>query len=213
MDKKTVTPDKLEPLRNETSTLAIHEEDMRETADPYEANRRGPRWFYAFTMVALLIGTFYLGRHMGKLDATAHIGFLERSVPSQGTAKQSAPGSDIFQQRCSTCHQADGKGIPGAFPPLVQSAYVLGDKERLLKIILHGLTGPLEVEGKSFNGMMPAWGTLMSDAEIAAVASYIREGLGENNAGKVSEEEVRTLRKRFEHRDKPWTVNELEGKS
>lgn len=75
---------------------------------------------------------------------------------------------------CSSCHQATGNGIPGAFPPLNKNSAQKynSDRDYLLKAVIFGLTGEIEVDGNSYNGAMPAWGYL-ADEEIAAVLNYI----------------------------------------
>ena len=209
------------PLDVETSTLAIHQAVMRETADPSEAYDPGPRWFYYFAIVALMIGGFYLGRHMGEFGTATHIGYLPAGMPSSthAAAGQQAnaqvSGASIFNGKCSSCHQADGKGLPGVFPPLDGSPYVLGDPVITARIILKGLQGAVEVEGKTYNGVMPAWADQLKDAEIAAVISHIRGNIGSNKAPPVDEATVAQVRQQTANRTTPWTAAELkvgEGK-
>lgn len=204
-----------EPLKNEVSELALHDKEMREIVEPYEAPAAGPKWFYLFMVISLAIASFYLGRHMGKLDASTHIGFFEKNKPadtSAVTAAQSpASGAALFTSKCASCHQADGKGLPGAFPPLEKSEFVLGNPERLISIVLKGLTGPLEVEGKPFNGTMPAWGEQMTDPELVAVINHIRNKLGTNQAGEIQLQDVQKVREQTASRSQPWQVDELKA--
>lgn len=204
-----------QPVQNEISELALHDKEMREIAEPYEAPTTGPKWFYLFMVISLAIGSFYLGRHMGKLDASTHIGFFEKNKPSDTsavTAAQSpASGASLFTSKCASCHQADGKGLPGAFPPLAESEFVLGNPERLISIVLKGLTGPLEVEGQSFNGTMPAWGEQMSDQELVAVINHIRNKLGNNQASEIQLQDVQKVREQTASRTQPWQADELKA--
>lgn len=97
---------------------------------------------------------------------------------------------------CITCHQADGKGLPGSgFPPLSGTEWVTGSEERLIKIILKGLMGPIVVEGKNYEGMVPMtpFEGMLNDQELAAVATYIRNSFG-NKASVVSPEKVKEVR-------------------
>ncbi len=97
---------------------------------------------------------------------------------------------------CITCHQADGHGLAASgFPSLANTPYVNGSEERLIKIILKGLMGPLEVNGKKFDGQVPMtpFEGLLNDREVAAVATYIRNSFG-NNAGLISPEKVQKVR-------------------
>ena len=79
-------------------------------------------------------------------------------------------GKEIYDQYCLVCHQADGQGVPNAFPPIVQTEYVNADTERLIGIVLNGLTGEIEVNGEVYNGVMLAH-NFLSDTEVADVYS------------------------------------------
>lgn len=97
---------------------------------------------------------------------------------------------------CITCHQADGKGLPGSgFPPLSGTEWVTGSEDRLIKIILKGLMGPIVVEGKNYEGMVPMtpFEGMLNDQELAAVATYIRNSFG-NKASVISPEKVKEVR-------------------
>ena len=115
-------------------------------------------------------------------------------------------GVNVFRQSCAICHGVDGKGLASKVaPPLSGSARVNGDKEVLVNIILHGLTGP--VDGVSYPGMMAPQG-MNDDDYIAAVASYIRNSLG-NDASVVTWRDVRDIRKKNANRASAWTLEEL----
>ena len=86
-------------------------------------------------------------------------------------------GETVYQTVCLACHQADGKGLPGAFPPLAGSDYLLGDKERAVGVVLRGLEGEVVVNGVKYNSVMPAM-TQLSDKEIADVADLRPQYLG-----------------------------------
>jgi mono/diheme cytochrome c family protein len=94
------------------------------------------------------------------------------------------------------------------FPPLAGSEWVNGDPGRAIKILLHGLEGDVEVKGETFNGVMPPWGAAMSDAEIAAVLTYVRSSFG-NKSEAVTAPQVAKLRAATASRKTPWTVKEL----
>ncbi len=109
-----------------------------------------------------------------------------------------APGLAIYEREgsCITCHQADGQGVAASgFPPLAGSAWVTGDKERLIKLTLKGLHGPIQVKGKTYPGQVPmmAFEGLLSDREIADVLTYVRQHFG-NKADSVSAEAVERVR-------------------
>jgi mono/diheme cytochrome c family protein len=135
------------------------------------------------------------------------------ALPDALRAQTSAPtrtGAQIYGATCITCHMANGGGNAEQFPPLVGSEYVLGSERRLVGIILHGLTGPIEVEGQTFSGLMPPWGPLLSDEEIALVATYVRTSWG-NKAAPVTKELVAAVRAATKSRATPLTVPELAG--
>lgn len=90
------------------------------------------------------------------------------------TAGGALPDGEAIFASCASCHQANGQGIPGAFPPLAGHAPELyaASREYLPTVLLYGLQGQIEVEGQTYNGVMPAWAQL-SDAEIAAVLNYV----------------------------------------
>jgi len=119
-------------------------------------------------------------------------------------ATQIVNGYRIFQEYCSTCHGKDGTGIKQLAPSLVGSPRVTGDVEITAKIVLHGLTGP--VDGIEYNGPM-APNSQQSDEYIADVISYIREHL--NQSGTVWRGRIRQVREKNKDRTTYWTLKEL----
>jgi len=101
-------------------------------------------------------------------------------------------GERLFTVNCSACHQSTGLGIPGAFPPLAKSDYLMADLDRSIGIMLNGLSGEVTVNGKTFNGVMPK--LTMSDDEIANVLTYIRNTWG-NEGAEVTLEQVAKVKK------------------
>lgn len=102
-------------------------------------------------------------------------------------------GKDVYGRICSACHQADGKGLPGSFPPLAGSGEFYGDAQNMARIIVHGLTGEITVQGQTYNGAMPGQGAVLSDYEVAAVATYVRTSFG-NDDGMVTPDDVKAVR-------------------
>ncbi|MEX2044600.1 MAG: cytochrome c, partial [Opitutus sp.] len=123
-----------------------------------------------------------------------------------------ALGRNVYSTVCAACHQATGLGLPPAFPPLAGSEWVAGSEERIIRIVLHGLTGPIKVGGTEYNGMMPPAGPgsgfNLSPERIAAVLTYVRQEWG-NQAPAVSAEKVSEVRGK-EGTRAPWTAAELE---
>lgn len=102
-------------------------------------------------------------------------------------------GKLLYKQYCVACHQADGAGVPKINPPLANTVYVTGDKLRLAKILLRGMDGRVEINGKFYSNRMPSF-KYLSDKEIADILSFIRNDFG-NRAGFVQAAEVNTARK------------------
>jgi mono/diheme cytochrome c family protein len=108
-------------------------------------------------------------------------------------------GAEIYARdaHCATCHQPDGKGVANIYPPLEKSNW-LGDDNRLIKIALKGLWGPIEVNGQSFDpskGVPPmtGFGPLLNDQELAAVLSYVRTSFG-NRGRFITPQQVKAVR-------------------
>ena len=119
-----------------------------------------------------------------------------------------ADGAKIFSVTCASCHLANGLGTEGKVPPLAGSEWVVGNEGRLVRIILHGLIGEVEVQGEMFNGAMPTWGGAFTDEQIASVASYVRRSWG-NKAAPVTAATVARVRAATGDRKTPWTAKEL----
>ena len=94
-------------------------------------------------------------------------------------------GKKLFARNCINCHQGSGLGLAGVFPPLADSQWVLGSEERLVKLVWNGLQGVIQVKGESYNGIMPAFEGLLTELQMAAVLTYIRQEWG-NNASEIS---------------------------
>ena len=109
-----------------------------------------------------------------------------------GIAAQVKAGESVYQTVCLACHQADGKGLPGAFPPLAGSDYLLGDKDRAVGVVVRGLEGEVVVNGVKYNSVMPAM-TQLSDQEIADALTYAMNSWG-NQGGAVSVAQVAAVR-------------------
>jgi mono/diheme cytochrome c family protein len=99
---------------------------------------------------------------------------VERAAILKINPASANDGGSIYIKNCSSCHQVDGRGVPGAFPPLAGNPLVTGNPLPAIAIVKFGKSGKLRVEGGDYNGTMPAWGQLISDGEIASVVSYIR---------------------------------------
>ncbi len=106
--------------------------------------------------------------------------------------KLMAAGEKAYQLYCGACHQGDGKGDGSRFPPLAGSPTVIGDKKKLIEVVMNGLSGPLTVNGVEYNGVMPAHNFLKNE-EVAQILTYIRMSFG-NKANSVGVGEVNKVR-------------------
>jgi mono/diheme cytochrome c family protein len=162
------------------------------------------------TAVALsLWGASYI--FVARPDASAGLGDKRppetlRGAQGQGSTA-AADGKQIFTQRCQACHQANGEGLPGVFPPLAKSEWATAAAEIPAQILVHGLTGPVQVAGNSYNGTMPTFGDQMKDDEIAAVLTYVRSSWS-NSAPPLAPDTVAKARSSVD-RKSPWTAEEL----
>ena len=132
-------------------------------------------------------------------------------------AKLYPKGLQVFQSTCQTCHGPDGNGIKSLAPPLNKSEWVNGNKEKLISIVLFGLTGPIKVNGYLYKapeiaGDMPAiaHSEEIKDEDIAQLLSFLRVSW-QNNSNKVDVKEVRAVRERYKNRDKAFTQQELDA--
>ena len=106
--------------------------------------------------------------------------------------EQIAAGKTLFAGTCSTCHQANGEGLEGIFPPLANSDFIRTDPKRVAEVILHGLVGPVKVNGKDYNSNMPPMSQL-TDEDVANISTYVLNSWG-NPGGRVSREDAAAAR-------------------
>ncbi|HXC25819.1 MAG TPA: cytochrome c [Gemmatimonadaceae bacterium] len=132
-------------------------------------------------------------------------------IPGEGAGAKggTANGAEVFT-RCAVCHQQTGLGMPGAYPPLAGSEWLLNNPEVPIRIVLHGLQGPITVKGSSFNNAMTPFGDQLSDAEIAAVISYERSSWG-NSAPAITAAQVASVRTGTKAQTTAWNPKDLQG--
>nr|WP_256534290.1 PVC-type heme-binding CxxCH protein [Lewinella sp. JB7] len=133
--------------------------------------------------------------------------------PDSPIARAYALGEEIYGQEgyCGTCHQENGKGLAATgYPPLAGSPWVTGSPERLIKLVMHGMYGPIDVLGKHYEGQVPmtAYGGLMSDEEMAAVLTYVRNSFG-NTASMIKPEQIDAVRTVTAGRKAMYRADEL----
>jgi nitrite reductase (NO-forming) len=133
----------------------------------------------------------YLGDKAGNLAAVsaAAAAKVEGSLTKE---QQVEAGKALFAGTCSVCHQPDGAGLPNVFPPLAASDFLNADKQPAIGIVLNGLSGPVTVNGKTFNSVMPPMSQL-NDDEVANILTYVMNSWG-NSGGVVAKDEVKKVR-------------------
>ena len=119
----------------------------------------------------------------------------QAKAPEKFSAKsleeRMAAGKSVYTQNCAACHQADGNGLKGAFPPLAKSDYMMADKKRAISTVISGLQGKVKVNGVDYDGVMPALG--LDDEDVANVLTYVRNSFG-NSSDMVTTSEVKSAR-------------------
>jgi putative membrane-bound dehydrogenase-like protein len=132
------------------------------------------------------------------------------ALPEPLTAAQEASfqmGRNIYATTCGACHQLDGRGRDGLAPALANSEWTTGSTDRAIRIVLHGVTGPITAAGQTFQGDMPPMGAL-DDAQLASILTYIRRAWG-HTADPVEPGDVAAVRAATAGRASAWTVGEL----
>jgi mono/diheme cytochrome c family protein len=179
----------------------------REHADPDEGSRPLP-WFLTMSLGAMAMwGAFYIYATPSGEDSSygdqRTLATLRPPVKAAGAAATAAAdGKQVYGSKCAACHQATGLGVPGVFPPVAGSEWVVGDEKVLTQILLHGVNGEIQVKGVTYKGAMPAWAT-MSDDELAAVMTYLRSEWG-NQANAISPDTVKAQREATKARTEPY---------
>ena len=102
-------------------------------------------------------------------------------------------GKEVYTTYCQNCHMIDGKGVPGAFPPLEKTDYVKKPAKLLISLVLVGQTGPITVNGIAFNGQMPAQNYL-NDEQIADALNYVRNSFGNKTTVAITPDQVKKER-------------------
>ncbi len=214
------TPSPIDPRQEKSAQpdeaiLAAHEKHVGEKPAPGHYHLLPLALLFIFSGLIFYAGT-YLNRYSGHFSGKV---FDERQLPTSGTAVVAkidplVLGKKQYNLACVTCHMPNGLGLPGVYPPLAESEWVLGSEDRLISIVLHGLKGPVTVKGNVYGtaampafGQVPGSGYNWNDEKIAAVLTYIRHEWG-NNAAAIATERVTEIRNKAGAR-KEWTEAEL----
>ena len=168
-------------------------------AEPTATRSTAPMWIIVVTLMLLFFGFVFFDKHSGWFNSKIYSPYsseeqLEVFQPKSGAMAALAVGKVKYEQVCGICHGPDGKGKPALAPPLAGSEWVVAKGiNRLTHIPLTGVSGPLMVEGKEWNLNMAAMGAALSDADLAAVLTYMRTAWG-NKAGEVTADDIKKIR-------------------
>ncbi len=174
-------------------------QQTREKQEPNEANRPIPIVVLSIIGLLLAWAVYYLATSYEPMPAW--IG--DNRVEADFIVPATADGGQIYAANCVACHQAGGAGVPGVFPPLAGSEWVNAkDAGVMVRIVLHGINGPLTVLDTEYNGEMPHF-SQFSDEEIAALVSYVRGNFG-NTADPIDAQYVAQVRSATEDQTTPW---------
>lgn len=198
------------------NVAGVHGSVLREQTEPHAGYEAVPLWLITLFFCV----TFWAGIYLADYNADFRPDVFSPDVGNGAGGGAGTPagpvdpkvlGRRVYSQNCVVCHQPTGLGVPGQFPPLVGSEWVLGNDwhgdNHLVKILLKGLQGPIQVKGGTFNNAMPPWAQL-TDEQIADVLTYVRSEWG-NAAPPVTKEFVKTVRDRSTSRSEPWSQKDL----
>ncbi len=137
---------------------------------------------------------------------------LSSLVHAEDATASISRGQAVYMQVCFACHQPTGMGLPPMFPALASSDWVNAKKpDRIIRMVLHGFTGPITINGKPFTSpapLMPAQGNALNDIQIADVLTYVRNSFG-NKADAVTPDQVKAIREAEKARSAMWTEAEI----
>lgn len=198
----------------------LHAPIMREQADPRDGFEPVPTWLVPLFGILMFGGGYYMHKYGG--DFRGDVFYEERGTAGAGGRAAAGPtltpvqlGQKVWKSLpCAGCHQPEGQGQPGQVPPLAGSEWVVGPPEWPIAILQHGLGGPIEVLGATYNGAMPNLGAKLKDDQLANLVTFLRQNpKWGNDAPPVTAEQVEAVRAATAARTAPWTADELKALS
>jgi mono/diheme cytochrome c family protein len=183
-------------------------------AEPTATRAATPMWIIVLMLILLFLGAVYFDHNSGWFDGRLYGPYssteqLESYQPKSGAAAALAHGKVVFEAYCGLCHGNDGVGKPGQAPPLAGSEWVnTKGFSRLAHIPLGGINGTIKVEGKDWSMNMAAMGAGLSDADLAAVLTYIRGSWG-NKASAVGADDINKIRAQMGKSPAPMTGDQM----
>jgi mono/diheme cytochrome c family protein len=196
---------------SDDSLQQVHARLQKQKPDKANGYSFLPLGILGLMCTAVFFSSIYLAHYSIRFDPLVVNEHAKREKPGAVIAAAVPPavlGKKVFSTICATCHQPTGLGVPGVYPPLAGSEWAQGDEERIVRIVLLGLNGPITVEGKEFNNVMAPLGAALKDDQIANALTYVRQEWG-NKAAEVKPETVARIRAEIAGRTAPWTAAEL----
>jgi mono/diheme cytochrome c family protein len=187
----------------------IHAQIRREKDEPQEGFAAPPMIMVFLCMFLCLWGGYEISNGSARFR-------WDVFDPNYDPTSSLQPGAVVFDpmargrrvyNNCIACHQANGEGLPGIYPPLANSDWMPKSPEILVRIVLNGMSGPIVVNGNTYNSVMSGFSNL-SDRDIASVLTYVRNTWG-NALPAIDETEVAAIRAAVGGRSTPYTANEL----
>lgn len=197
---------------SETSEKAVEKVNLlAEDAEPRSDKMPLPMGLVILFSILIFVCDLHLLANRGEFDSQvyepyASVEELQGEWPVDPVVESRRNGIKVYAT-CAACHMGNGMGQPNLFPPLAGSDWVQEEgPNRIIRLVLHGISGPITVSGQSFNNNMPPWADAFNDQQIADVITYIRSEWG-NKASLVTKEQVAKVR--AEGARGPWTPDEL----
>src|SRR5207302_9025974 len=204
----------------QADVLQVHAAVQLENREPRVGDEPLSIWLIAIYGLAVFFGGAYLGRYSGNftsggLDPMGAPPTAKKTAAGPGGGEQAAElsprdrGKKIFAANCQTCHQANGLGVAGQYPPLAGSEFTNGGSRRMGMIVLKGLQGPVKVKGQQYGtAVMQPWDKTLTDQKIADVMTYERSEWG-NSASAVTVEQIAELRKELASHPESFTEHDI----
>jgi len=203
------------------SVTDVHASVKREKEDPQTGLEPATIKVFAVCAIFMMIGGAYFGAHGGFNGSSLLPGYTPKAPGDEG---EGAPKLTEFEQWhedgknayaiCANCHQADGNGQAGKYPPLAGSEWVNEGTERLALLVLHGLQGPISVKGQTYGAggeAMPPHKSSMTPKKVAQVLTYIRSAWGNPATDIVTTEMIESALASSSDRTEAYTAGELPG--
>jgi mono/diheme cytochrome c family protein len=182
-----------------------------DAAEPKASSATVPVWLFVLLFLILYAGMVYFDRRGGWFNSQVYAPYQSFAALTLYQPPTGGPdlgkGKAVFENVCALCHGPDGMGKPNQAPPLAGSEWAQGSPNRVIRIPLLGLAGPIQVKGQEWNLVMTPF-NILSDEDLAAVLTYVRQSWG-NKASAITPEQVKAVRAELGNRSQPATVEYL----